>query len=371
MPHRSILFLSHFFGPNPGNFIRSLLALEEHLLRSTTDGSLQIVYAFPEQCRSFAWCQNMLAEKRRLCFYQNGTTADELRFLEEVVRRENVILIHTHFEALGRAIYRFRLRHPKIPVFWHKHNDFSLGKPLAPDTWKQRIKETLRDMLVVTVAVSPHLKTPRGYVLLNHLDTRSIPYICDAERNAFRKSCGLSENDFMILMFGWNKPVKGVDIGCRMLEHLPDPIRQRCKLCIVMEDSRENRLYVEEHCAFPGQVLLLKNTDQVFLYHRSADIMLSAARSEAFAYTIFEALAVETPVVTSDIPGVQWSRPYPNVRFFPTEDPKACARAICDTLANADPCLNRSNAAQIREDFAISKWCARLLELYRKHGVQI
>ena len=371
MPHHSILFLSHFFGPNPGKFIRSLLALEEHLLHSAPDGSLQVVYAFPEQCRAFAWCQNMAAQNRRLYFYQNGTTADDLRFLEDVVRRENVVLIHTHFEALGRAIYRFRLRHPKIPVFWHKHNDFSLGRPLEPATWKHRIKEVLRDMLVVTVAVSPHLKTPRGHVLLNHLDTRSIPHISDAEREAFRKSCGLCENDIMILMFGWNKPVKGVDIGCRMLAHLPEPLRRRCKLCVIMEDSEENRRYVAEHCAFPEQVLFLKNTDHIFLYHRSADIMLSAARSEAFAYTIFEALAVETPVVTSDIPGVQWSRSYPNVRFFPTEDPKACAQAVCDALANADPDLDRSIAVQIREDFAISKWCACLLDLYRKHGVRI
>ena len=371
MAQRSILFVSHFFGPNPGNFIRSLLALDEYLCSRAKGPALQIVYAFPDQCRAFGWCQQMLAENRRLYFYQPGSAKEDLRFLEDVVRREHVVLIHTHFEAMGRAVYLFRLRHPKLPVFWHRHNDFSLGKGLDRAALKHRLKEAVVDRLVVTVAVSPHLKTPRGHVLLNHLDTKSIPHITDAEREAFRRSCGLDENDIMILMFGWNKPVKGVDIGCAMLGQLPDQLRQRCRLCVVMEDSEENRRYVAEHCPYPEQVLFLKNTDHIFLYHRSADIMLSAARSEAFAYTIFEALSVGTPVVASDIPGVQWSRGYPNVRFFPTEDPIACARAVCDALSQADPAVHHSTAVQIREDFAIEKWCAKLLELYREQGVQI
>lgn len=371
MPQRSVLFLSHFFGPNPGNFISSLLTLDDYLCRSAPGNSLRVVYAFPEQCREFAWCRNMLAENRSLHFYPDGTAKDDIRFLEDVVRRENVALIHTHFEPMGRAIYLFRLLHPKIPIFWHQHNDFSLGKLPDHASLKNRIKQAVMDTLTIKIAVSPHLKRSRGYVLLNHLDASRIPHISDRERAAFRRNCGICENDIMILMFGWNKPVKGVDIGCRMLEHLPDQLRQRCRLCVVMEDSDENRRYVAEHCAFPEQVLLLKNTDQIFLYHRSADMMLSAARSEAFAYTIFEALAVGTPVVASDIPGVQWSREYPNVHFFPTEDPIACARAVCDTLSQADPAVNSSTAARILEDFAIEKWCAKLLELYRKHGLNI
>lgn len=368
MHSRSFLFASDFMGVNPGNFIPSLLALDAALCQCSPDGCYRVVYAFPEKCRTFAWCRQMLDEGRTIYFYGSGSSRENLSFLEDVVHRENVVLIHTHFEALGRAVYLFRLRHPSIPIIWHKHNDFTLGKSTGISVLKRRIKDFFIDRFITTVAVSPHLKTPGGHVLLNHLVSSGIPQYSIEACQEFRHSYGLTEDDIMILMFGWDKPRKGVDIGCKMLTYLPEDLRGRCKLCIILEDNPDNRSYIAEHCSMPENVILLKNTDNIFLYHQSADIMLSAARSEAFAYTIFEALAVGTPVVSSDIPGVQWSRAYQNVQFFRTEDPSDCATAITNALGSNDQALNQKIATQVRHDYDIEKWCAQLLSLYRSVG---
>ena len=112
------------------------------------------------------------------------------------------------------------------------------------------------------------------------------------------------------------------------------------------KDNNNSDSEALEHCAFTGY----------------------SARSEAFAYTIFEALAVGTPVVSSDIPGVQWSRAYQNVQFFRTEDPSDCATAITNALGSNDQALNQKIATQVRHDYDIEKWCAQLLSLYRSVG---
>lgn len=368
MANRSILFLSHFFGSNPGNFIPSLLALEDQITRSADFQNYHVVYAFPEECRDFCWCRQMLADGKTIHFYSPCSTGEALRFLEQLVQTENVALIHSHFEALGRGVYLFCLKHRKIPVIWHKHNDFTLGQTSSAAAFKRRVKDLIVDRLLTTVAVSPHLKTPGGHVLLNHLVSSRIPEADELARAELRRSLGLSPSDVMILMFGWDKTLKGVDTGCRMLSHLPQPLRSRCKLCVIMADTDENHSYIADHCTEPDQVILLKNTDDIFSYHRAADVMLSAARSEAFAYTIFEALAVATPVVSSDIPGVQWSRAYENVRFFRAGDPADCARALRESVENNDPNENARIAHRVREDYAIEKWCSQLMELYRSTG---
>ena len=98
----------------------------------------------------------------------------------------------------------------------------------------------------------------------------------------------------------------------------------------------------------------------------AADIMLSAARSETFAYTIMEALAVGTPVVSSDIPGVQWSKKYPNIWYFESENVRACAESIKSCLKDFDQKNAIAAAHSIRETLPIENWCKKIYEIYVK-----
>ena len=356
----NILMACDYRGPNPGNFIPSVRALDQYV---QTRGD-KVIYAFSEGCASFGWCRQLIEDGATVYFYQSKALRYGVRFLNRIIRKEKIDVIHTHFEPFDKSTLLIKLMHPNIKIVWHLHDDFTLGVVQKP-TALQRVKMFARDHLVTTIAVSPHIKTKRGHVLINHLAPTYLP-----EKTKFevpqKKLEGVQPGDITILFFGWDKIRKGLDIACEMLSYLPEELRKRCKLCIQVTQSAENERFVEEHCMYPQQVVWLKSTSAVYDYHMSADIMLSAARSETFAYTIMEALAVGTAVVSSDIPGVQWSKRYPNVWYFESGNARSCAEAVERCLNEFDREKAIEAAHSIRETLPIENWCKEIYEIYSK-----
>ena len=363
MKNVNVLMVCDYRGPNPGHFIPSIRQLERYIKNS---GENKVVYAFPAECSGFNWCKQIVNEHQKVYFYENKGFRYGIRFLSKIIHKEKITTIHTHFEPFDRSTLLVKLLFPKVKVVWHLHDDFTLGKKQKL-TIMQRLKAFARDRLVPTIAVSPHIRTKHGYVLINHLAPDYIPdgTKYDIQRDNLRKQLGIMPNEIAILFFGWDKIRKGLDIACEMLTFLPYEVRKRCKLCIQVTKNAENERFVNEYCANPQQILWLKSTSDVYNYHMAADIMLSAARSETFAYTIMEALAVGTAVVSSDIQGVQWSKKYENIWFFESNSSVACARAVERCLKEFDEKKAVENAKTIRETLPIETWCKAIYDIYR------
>ena len=358
-----VLLACDYLGPNPGNFIPSILELENyiHIYGGAT------VYAFSDKCREFGWCKEMAAAGKKIYFYESKALRYGVRFLNDIIKKENVNVIHTHFEPFDKPTLLIKLMHPSVKIVWHLHDDFTLGIVQKP-TLLQRVKMFARDHLVDTIAVSPHIKTKNGYVLINHLATKYLPSGTkfDIDRQELRKNLGIAKNDFAIFFFGWDKIRKGLDIACEMLSFLTEEERNHCKLCIQVTKNEKNEEFVREYCAYPEKIIWMKSTPDVYNYHMAADVMLSAARSETFAYTIMEALAVGTAVVSSDIPGVQWSKEYSNIWYFESGNAKACANAIEKCMSEFNEDCAVETAQKIRESLPISEWCRQIYEIYTK-----
>ena len=308
----------------------------------------------------------MIAEGARVYFYENKALLYGVRFLNEIIRKEKITIIHTHFEPFDKSTLLIKLMHPRIKIIWHLHDDFSLGIVQKP-TVKDRLKIFARDHLVITIAVSPHIKTKYGYVLINHLAPTYLPKGTkyDVSRDVMRERIGVQPDEIAILFFGWDMRRKGLDIACEMLSHLPEGIRKRCKLCVQAYHSEKREQFVREHCDYPERIIWLESTSSVYDYHMAGDIMLSAARSETFAYTIMEALAVGTSVVSSDIPGVQWSKKYQNIWYFESGNAKACAKAVEKCLNEFEQEKAIEAAHSIRETLPIENWCKEIYSIYQ------
>lgn len=106
----------------------------------------------------------------------------------------------------------------------------------------------------------------------------------------------------------------------------------------------------------------LPSREDMFAYHRAADVYLSASRSEAFSYGILEAISQNTPVVVSDIKGTSWCHEYIKTVVYPTEDADACAEAIKKALSMGH---DSSNAQDIVVSYSVQKWCDQMIEVYR------
>ncbi len=80
---------------------------------------------------------------------------------------------------------------------------------------------------------------------------------------------------------------------------------------------------------FPG---LVPFTD-LPVYHRDADVYISASHSDGTSISLLEAFASGTPAIVSDIPGNrEWITPGENGWLFPDGDTQALASAILNAL---------------------------------------
>ena len=102
--------------------------------------------------------------------------------------------------------------------------------------------------------------------------------------------------------------------------------------------------------------------EDIFTVHRSADVFLSASRSEAFSNSILEAISQDVPVVVSNIKGTSWSMAYNRAFSYPTENPIHCAEAIKKALAS-DKSL--SNYQQFLSEYDIHRWCKKVYQVYQ------
>ena len=358
-----VLMVCDYRSPNPGNFIPSIRCLDEYI--HNAGGDYSVVYAFCTICSSFEWCKQMIADGAKVYFYENKAFVYGVRFLNNIIKREKITIIHTHFEPFDKSTLFVKLIHPHIKVIWHLHDDFTLGENIKP-TVMQRLKMFIRDNLVTTIAVSPHIKTKYGYVLINHLAPTYLPKCTkfDATRDAFREKIGIKHDEIAIVFFGWDMKRKGLDIACKMLSYLPESLRSRCKLCIQVPKTEKSEHFVNEYCSYPELIYWLESTPAVYEYHMAADIMLSASRSETFAYTIMEALAVGTSVVSSDIPGVMWSKEYQNIWYFESGNEKACAEAVEKCLREKNNKTAVEASQNIRENLPIENWCKAIYNIY-------
>ena len=90
---------------------------------------------------------------------------------------------------------------------------------------------------------------------------------------------------------------------------------------------------------------------------------MSASRTEAFPYSVLEAISQNTPLVVSNIPATAWAHSYDKTFVYPTEDYNACANAIEQALK-----LDRnapSNYNEFIEKYSIENWCTAIKGIYK------
>jgi len=103
------------------------------------------------------------------------------------------------------------------------------------------------------------------------------------------------------------------------------------------------------------RVRLLGHRDDVLAIHRGLDVYAQSSDSEGIPNAVLEAMAVETPVVATNVGGT------PEIidtgvhgLLVPAADPGALARAIVETLSDRDATAARVSAARRRIEHELS-----------------
>lgn len=361
---KNILFVCDYMPLYSGNFIKSIYALKIELERQHCN----CFYCFPKQVETRDWKHRF---DNNLVFYLDfgGRYLNFISKISKIVKVHDIDIVHTHFLSPNKAKL-IPYVCPKVKVFVHRHSDFSSGRLSCKDQIKQYL------MYHFLVSRIRFLCVSNEFVESNPQNSVWIPnaVVCDETKKDicqiadFRKKHHIADDEILVELFGWSPKVKGVDIAVEAVKKANQD--GGCyKLMIVYginHDEPQMKKYIAEHTSCNGNesfLVYVPPIEDVYLYHYSADILLSASRSEGFPYSVIEMLSLGKRCVISSIPGTLWAKNYPCVTTFCSEDSSDCKEAIM--RAAKLPSYNMEVKKMVSNQYAIGNWVKAVISAYR------
>lgn len=235
------------------------------------------------------------------------------------------------------------------------------------------------------VATSPQEQEHMRSLVSVHGDIDIIPCGTDIERfgnisqSDARQALGLDQDAKIVLYVGRFDRRKGIETLVRAVGQSTLRNSENLKLIIGggsrpgqsdgMERDRiegiVNELGLQDITLFPGRL----GIDNLHLYYAAADVAVVPSHYEPFGLVAIEAMASETPVVASDVGGLQFTViPEETGLLAPVKDDAAFAQAIDRILANPDwrNQLGRAGRDRVEEMFSWDGVASQLGKLYQQ-----
>jgi len=199
----------------------------------------------------------------------------------------------------------------------------------------------------------------RVQVIPNGVDVQAVGPHLRAERSALRRSLGIGEHEFLWLAAGRMEAPKDYPnllAAMVLLSKQPTPVR----LAIAGQGPlfSETRDRVAE-LGLDGIVSLLGLRDDVPACMAAADATVLASAWEGLPTVALESLAVETPIVCTDVGGVREIVDDGCSGFVvPSRNPEALASAMSVMMASSEEKRRQMGAAgrkHIEDHFALDR----------------
>jgi glycosyltransferase involved in cell wall biosynthesis len=354
--------IMNYRAPYPGNFIRSILALDDTLKQNNSTSLL----VFPGGAKGLYWIKQLQEEGRSL-FFLSGRALPDSRLIASLVRRHDIRILHTHFASshIYLATRLARWSCPEAVSIVHMHNHEKTNGALKK--WIKRSLIGARLYVGVSKDVSDDMVakgySPRVCVYIPNAVDFSRLDRCDASRD----EPGVRSGKKNILMFGFDFKRKGVDIAVEALRKY-DSQRDMTLMIVLASNHDAVRAEIERMLGeLPAWIKLLPPRDDVAAYYRMADVFISPSREEGFCYALVEAAYCGVRIVASDISG-QRSVGIPHTLHFKSGDSHGLYQAL--KLATASDA--RHHAALVDEarrhvtsQYRLGNWVDGVVRAYR------
>lgn len=197
-------------------------------------------------------------------------------------------------------------------------------------------------------------------------------------RHAARLSLGVTDENLVVLAVGRQEPQKGFDVLLRAAPRLAELVPS----VSVFIAGRPGRSSAElssliDRLVLGDTVHMLGHREDVAALMCAADVLVLPSKREGIPGVIQEAMALETPIVASDIGPVREALGSADLaELVRPDDPLALAGAVAHTLAHPAEARRRVELARERflEAFDISIVADRVVHFYetalagRPHG---
>jgi glycosyltransferase involved in cell wall biosynthesis len=361
-----------------GGAERSLAALAPHYARLGVD--LEVGYFFE---RDNVWIPDLEAAGARVTSLSGpGGRVARARRAREHIRKSCPDLVHTTlFEAdVAGRLGALGTRMPVVSSLVNvAYGPEQLADP-ALRPWKVRAAQLIDATTARRVtrfhAVSQSIADVMGRRLLVKPDRIDVvprgrdPGVLGepgaARRAVARRRIGAGDADTVVLAIGRHEFQKGFDVLVRAFAIVTGVVPHARLLVAGRKGTATSELTVlVRELGLGERVELLGFRDDAPELLCAADVFVSASRWEGSPGAIIEAMALEVPIVATDIAATREifeSTPYG--RVVPPDDPRVLADAIVATLEHPEPEVRAAARARFLADFTIERVAARMVGFY-------
>ncbi len=192
-------------------------------------------------------------------------------------------------------------------------------------------------------------------------------YRPNGDSSGARKSLGLDAEERAVGIFGRLDPQKGHDVflaaAQRVLRAVP-----KARFLILGEGGLEDHLVrTSQNLGIEGAVRFLGYRTDVAAVLGALDVVVFTSRHEGMPFALLEALAMERPVVATNVRGLaEVVRDGETGRLVEPRDVDAVAGAIVDLLESPDTAraLGRRGRERVEADFTVEGMICQTAEIY-------
>lgn len=354
----NILQLAAYAAEYGGNFIHSLIALDEKL----TEKGHNVIYAFPESAKECDWVKEL--KKNRKIYYLPLAKAririSTYLLISRILKENNVDIIHSHFELYDIPASFVANRH--IKIFWHLHDAI-----YEKDSIKNRLCRCIqyrflsKNSQLISVAeyyrvmaVKLGMPDKKSYTVINCLDLSRIDTQCG----------NYNSKIWDYLLMGWDYYRKGTDIVFSACELLCEE-GYNFKLLLNGNEQTWPFVYKYFDDKLPIWLEVCAPVNDVNELFRKSKTFISASRKETFSYAVCEAAYSGMNVISTDIPGLEWARNVDSVEMIESENVIELKNKMKESLGKSkDDKLIKNSQQYIAENFSIDVWVKKIMEIY-------
>ncbi len=359
----NILQVCAYAAPYEGNFIKSLMKLDEELAKR----GHQTIYAFCEYAKDQPWCKELQKHKKVYFLPQRHARIKLNTYisLRKILKQEDVSIVHSHFELYDLPLGVVAPK--KCKQFWHLHDDVSTGYQQQPFYKK--------------VLCKLHYKTFSKKAVLCSVSKKHMEFVCDL---GFRKEQALyipngtdfsrlsvnsqitPESDFLI--FSWDFIRKGGDIAIKAAKRLYND-GYHFKVAFVGNDTLWTNDEIKSVVNEPWFVRQEFVEDVSELYNATR-CFLHISRAEGCSYALLEATYFGLPIICSDIDENQFLEGLPTIYYTSVGDDEAVYLEMKRLLNNRfemDSMNVKRSKQTIVQNYSLDSWVQNMVNIYAKY----
>lgn len=365
-----------------GEFVRSL-----ELFESQYKNSLEIIFVFPKDAENLGFMLEF-KEKHKVFFVDNppknkikktlsymcslvfNVTGKLRKQLEDIIMRENVDIIHAHFEEYDFVCNEIAREYGK-KCFIHFHDALIDAYSMVTNPIIRKIKQKLCYLKYKKIS---------KYSKIIAVSTYSFNQLKNTFKFLNSNNLLLAQNGIDFNYIGkYDYEIHDPFTFGSIVTRKEKGIEQILEACSILNSSKEKykiklictdktkQVIIENYSKLleSGVIEILEPVEDINNLFKDIDCFISASFFETFSYAIAEALAYGFPCIISDIPSTKWAEASNNVQVYKLFNSEELSEKMLFILKNG---IDKSKCRRAREfilkSYSVDKTCKDLSNIY-------